>query len=149
MIERGPRHSWLHGSDRPGARVPAPAVRSQGDETPRGSVERRHSHIVNGRVSVERRHSRSRIAKKDVEDQCGFQTIDVFVGTGCARRRAWPISAAAHTCARCSRCRLPVAVSRMKFVATQHQLRMALHTWRLADVLQDAMNLEHLRKGSA
>ena len=98
MIGRGLRHSWLHGSDRPGARVPAPAVRSQGDETPRGSVERRHSRIVNGRVSVERRHSRSRIAKKDVEDQCGFQTIDVFVGTGCAQHRAWPISAAAHGC---------------------------------------------------
>jgi hypothetical protein len=29
-------------------------------------------------------------------------------------------------------------------VATQHQLRLALHTWRIADVLQDAMNLEHL-----
>jgi hypothetical protein len=36
----------------------------QDEETPRGSVERRHSHIV----------------KKDVYDQCGFQTIDVFVG---------------------------------------------------------------------
>jgi hypothetical protein len=62
MIERGFRHSWLHGSDRPSARVPA--VRSQDQETPRGSVERRHGRIV----------------KKDVEDQCGFQTIDVFVG---------------------------------------------------------------------
>eukprot|EP01047_Picozoa_sp_COSAG01_P106317 COSAG01_NODE_35436_length_531_cov_19.159722_1_plen_77_part_01 len=48
-------------------------------KTPRGSVERRRSRIVNGRVSAERRHSRSRIVKKDVEDQCGFQTIDVFV----------------------------------------------------------------------
>eukprot|EP01047_Picozoa_sp_COSAG01_P112267 COSAG01_NODE_41027_length_456_cov_4.302521_1_plen_107_part_10 len=79
MIERGLRHSWLHGPGRPGARVPAPAVQIQDEETPRGSVERRHSCIVNGRVSVERRHSRSRIVKEDVEDQCGFQANDVFV----------------------------------------------------------------------
>ena len=94
-------------------------------------------------ASQERRHSRSRIVKEDVEDQCGFQTIDVFVGTGCARHRAWPISAAAHGCTM-----QPMQVACRRFpcecVATQHQLWLALYTWRIADVLQDAVNLEHL-----
>ena len=115
----------------------------QDEETPRGSVERRHSRIVNGRVCVERRHSRSRIVKKDVEDQCGFQANDVFVGTGCARHRAWPISAAAHGCTM-----QPMQVACRRFpyeiCGDPAQLRLALHTWRIADVLQDAMNLEHL-----
>ena len=55
--------------------------------------------------------------------------------TGCARHRAWPISAAAHGCTM-QPMQFACRRFRMKCVATQHQLWLALHTWRIADMLQ-------------